>query len=1811
MRYALLILFVFLSSLGFSQVVGTNEYRVPDENTAFGRGVPIGAKIYDTTKREYWVINTEEGAGPTKTLATTENKHLISSETLISDLTINFTNQRIYGDVIWIEDLDFHVTECGYYIQGERYTSTPADLTLTAADPALSRIDVFYVDTNGVAGYLTGTPSADPAKPLVDPLSQLELTDVLIGAGATTPGGVSNEVIYDENVEWVSSTANLGVNTIVDFDYTVAPQKNSKNTRIYNNIGGKISGQVIWTGSSDFSPNDDIKLVFWIKTSEDWKANSTMAIMGMKDGIYSFGIKMQRYTFPSFDHTSREWQRIVMDISQLPQPSNNPQVFNQVNFTFDDTWTNGTEIYLDNIYLQTGLDQPSPEFSKFYANYYAVAPFNDGWIYDQDTLNIPVPSYVPIIVVYNWEEFKDAVATLGAAGGGTVWLGDEIFMTEDYTWTVEGVTVWGNSNSWETPFNMGSYSIYVDNGVPKFESTRIIGNRTDPTSTGRTYFYIQGNDATNNLTFIGCHFKDFTGVHTYNVASTYEIQINPEGQYHYYLNFQGSWSTTSGAWGTNGSGMAVFVEDNNAAEITFNLYNGPNYWGDSGAGMGRDDFYIDYEDLGTPGPNKLRTDATYDLTVTPIGTPTYSFDYQVFPQFNAFIDYRPKETDLSGNERLLLATDGIDSTLHYATAQEIADLANANLSELEDIGDYIGVTLTPLAFWTDFAPSQFNIDMTGYTPDSDFPAGTQIYIYGTNITSPSYLTITSWELTGGNWYYCYFTGTVNTGQTDLTFNNGGGDILELPYVTGSKKWHLRESSRTNKSTPPPNSIDLIFGGDQTPDRDYQVLADNIRVRHGIDMDTSYITDATHIQAHRYTNGFDIVSMNDNSYPGAYGYYTIEDSTFLIGMHFYPDDSVWLLNSPTNPDTLIKVYWFPLYDVENIQPGFDNPYPNDPTFRFYGKWYPPSYDYEQIGFTNARPPNEGDIVLMEQTRDQSQNWLRIVFYDPNAEIYDQLYNGQSITLHYGDATNQSTTVDYTYFSPSNDGYATILYTPYFQYYMNWVHSITIPDLEPLSVDLQNEYDLFSSETERIYRITIDSTLRVNSSIELIKATEPLHKQVGEFYTSKDDSLIRAWNGKTWDILNNIAGYGNILDGTKLGQTTIWNDVSEQWEPSNYVRVANDSIIFENKGQNNHIYGTFQNGMFKAWAQYQDNEPGQIFFLNESGFHVDSKETVSAPGYVSDFDVYNYFNLKTELDGSSLEGPYEKGRIYFDKDLMYQGVSHAPYDALYEDFEWDSTNITMTPTQIDISAYNSTLSGYPGKVINSTWQSIRIDKDSITAPYLNVDEIVDDKSLVTKEFVVTYVGETPLMYVTNWTEFKAAMTYLDGIGGGIIWLAGVITMTEDYHWTAANVKVLGSNDYINSPIVMGNYAFYLEVSRAEFEKVAFLGTRTNPATTGQTYFYLNYNQSLSVFVFTSCHFKDMVGTHIKDDASTYEIQISPSSHQSYYLNLSATWSTTTGTYAESAGISIYKNDYTVRDLSISISGGVGYDATAGRDNVFINYEESCDTYDFKIRGEGVKDIFIDTIGTPTYLHKVYNKVDFNSFITWRDEATLATSDRLLVATSESDSVMRQTSIQDILDLTDGMPTGSQGQSMFYQSGSWQAYDRVRIETGYPAHTWLRGINSAGLKIYYPSSTQTYSELKSTNSSNSHIAYYDHNFDSISFRIYEGFVSAAGLNITPSGGIKAWNYPISKITDSTNLTTVAYVDNAISTATQAVWEQEVANDSDNNWTVSFTIASTAIITYNGQRLEDSDWSGEGTTTLALAFPTYKYDQIIVQNN
>jgi hypothetical protein len=143
------------------------------------------------------------------------------------------------GTVTWSgTGLTMDISPAYYSINCIYYQSAAAQVTLAAADPTHPRFDVIAANTSGTIIVLTGTAAATPVKPQVDPATQLELTTILVTAGATTPG-VTQIVVYDENAEW--TTASSLFSGSVDFDNTTTPFHGTKNARMVTGTAGTLT----------------------------------------------------------------------------------------------------------------------------------------------------------------------------------------------------------------------------------------------------------------------------------------------------------------------------------------------------------------------------------------------------------------------------------------------------------------------------------------------------------------------------------------------------------------------------------------------------------------------------------------------------------------------------------------------------------------------------------------------------------------------------------------------------------------------------------------------------------------------------------------------------------------------------------------------------------------------------------------------------------------------------------------------------------------------------------------------------------------------------------------------------------------------------------------------------------------------------------------------------------------------------------------------------------------------------------------------------------------------------------------------------------------------------------------------------------------------------------------------------------------------------------------------------------------------------------------------------------------------------------
>lgn len=249
------------------------------------------------------------------------------------------------GEVAWAgTGFDFIVSACDYVINGVQFHSAETPITLAPADPLLDRIDTFYVDVNGIAGVLTGTPGGPPVKPQVNPATQLELTSVIVEAGATQPA-FTNVDIYLENTEWTMSTSAGSINT----NATNRPYAGTKNIRGTNTPSGVFFTAVKPSGTLD--PTDYSLVVFQIFCEASWPSPKSMSIFFMNGGLtVGTPITLKNGAWGFNANNTTTYQQIAVPVSQFNTGGN---VIDRIRFAIAGGGGN-INWDIDNIILQAG-----------------------------------------------------------------------------------------------------------------------------------------------------------------------------------------------------------------------------------------------------------------------------------------------------------------------------------------------------------------------------------------------------------------------------------------------------------------------------------------------------------------------------------------------------------------------------------------------------------------------------------------------------------------------------------------------------------------------------------------------------------------------------------------------------------------------------------------------------------------------------------------------------------------------------------------------------------------------------------------------------------------------------------------------------------------------------------------------------------------------------------------------------------------------------------------------------------------------------------------------------------------------------------------------------------------------------------------------------------------------------------------------------------------------------------------------------------------------------------------------------------------
>lgn len=254
------------------------------------------------------------------------------------------------GQVAWSgTGLAFNVTAANYAIAGKVYYSAAASITLDAASANFPRYDVIAVDVTGAVVKITGVPSVNPVIPQVDPATQVQLTVVLIGAGATTPT-VTEQVVYDENTEGWTGVPSAGLSLNLNNTTNVTHGTKSADVGAWT-----VSKLITFTKNTGYENVADYTLLTFDVSLKDSIASSGLRIDFMKDNTVISKLVVagagNGFVYTKFN----SYQHVVMSMSgfQFTQSQ-----FNKVRVRLITKGKQG--LYLDYLRLQSGVYVPAP-----------------------------------------------------------------------------------------------------------------------------------------------------------------------------------------------------------------------------------------------------------------------------------------------------------------------------------------------------------------------------------------------------------------------------------------------------------------------------------------------------------------------------------------------------------------------------------------------------------------------------------------------------------------------------------------------------------------------------------------------------------------------------------------------------------------------------------------------------------------------------------------------------------------------------------------------------------------------------------------------------------------------------------------------------------------------------------------------------------------------------------------------------------------------------------------------------------------------------------------------------------------------------------------------------------------------------------------------------------------------------------------------------------------------------------------------------------------------------------------------------------
>jgi hypothetical protein len=273
-------------------------------------------------------------------------------------------NGLISGGIVTWSGVGFKyfISQALVKINNVIYSIPAGEVTLTASHATFDRVDLIYVTSTGF-GFKTGTPAENPIIPQLEDLdTQIALTSIIVQANTTEPIGITSEDVYQENEEWTTQGTISGV---LDFENEENPESGVKAIKLLfqkdpmspnPNIGAFLG----FNNEAPFTTTDRV-LTFklWLTVPYEMADADVAQItyvpfrMFLRDVNGTMVSSVVNLLINP--NLTEVWQTISYDLNNLSLIGIPSEII-----LIARTQNDNSVLYIDNITLQSGIDQVTP-----------------------------------------------------------------------------------------------------------------------------------------------------------------------------------------------------------------------------------------------------------------------------------------------------------------------------------------------------------------------------------------------------------------------------------------------------------------------------------------------------------------------------------------------------------------------------------------------------------------------------------------------------------------------------------------------------------------------------------------------------------------------------------------------------------------------------------------------------------------------------------------------------------------------------------------------------------------------------------------------------------------------------------------------------------------------------------------------------------------------------------------------------------------------------------------------------------------------------------------------------------------------------------------------------------------------------------------------------------------------------------------------------------------------------------------------------------------------------------------------------------